>query len=266
LPTIILDSSLVSGSSDERKTMKALVIILFGFISCDAFSQGKKMEPPERVPQFNLIGAENQMGVLSMECEGTQPFSRIICKFNQAYLARLHSSDDVQEKVAEMSKWDVRAFKKEKCGGLAKSLPKAMADIKVDQVPERAIASKDELNTVNAACDCGDSDCLRRTLRNWIEAEQRDCRIATRQFTLTFERVGPNKWISNAGPKGLCEVVNVTTIERENDHLWTFTQLRADADKGELCNHLEVGSRARFSWKYGTNFSANCRNIRFTVF
>jgi hypothetical protein len=95
----------------------------------------------------------------------------------------------------------------------------------------------------------------------------RTCKVwsMTDSETTVFNKVKPNKWISNSGPTGICNVVILRELEHDPDNKWqwTYKQTRTYVDEGnDLCAHIEVGKPRTFSWEGGP-FKMGCEWIEF---
>lgn len=227
-----------------------------------------KQSESDELPHFINIGAEDQTGVISMECEGEPPFQIIKCNFNQVYVRRRLEAKALEQKIAAVKTQKFERSQYEKtCKSLNEEEAYLNKKLKEERIPERALAATLELSTMKTSCTCKTDACIRDTVIKDMTDSSRDCLIATNQFTVQFKRVNKFKWVSNEGPKGICNIVNVTTIERDksSEYLWNFTQVRADADKeGIMCKDLEINNPIKYSSHFGTSFKMECPAISFS--
>ncbi|WNG34167.1 hypothetical protein F0U61_11430 [Archangium violaceum] len=138
--------------------------------------------------------------------------------------------------------------------------------------PERRAASRQEHELWGAVCRCAKNDkaCLTDALIKAVETDERTCRVSTDEFEMEFTRTGKNKWISNPGPRGACNLVMVTVIERDKEHsyLWTYTQTRLSADTDtEFCASLfkdgiSLNVPLRYSWNASSTSLVNCERVK----
>ncbi|MDR5795085.1 hypothetical protein QCE49_17070 [Caballeronia sp. LZ008] len=80
-----------------------------------------------------------------------------------------------------------------------------------------------------------------------------------------FKKVGPNKWLANVRPQGLCNSVYLYTMENDPQHtsLWKFSQVRTFADKtGEFCKGIETNYKIEYGWQ-GGDLAMTCDVISF---
>jgi hypothetical protein len=103
--------------------------------------------------------------------------------------------------------------------------------------------------------------CLLEFMRSTLEKKTKTCKITTNYFTKDFDRVSKSKWLSNPGPRGLCNLVIVTTLERKdesNPYSIVYKQTKVDGDTDDLCSSNQFHRPYIFSYKYPQNIKFKC--------
>lgn len=99
------------------------------------------------------------------------------------------------------------------------------------------------------------------------EKESQTCSVFVQNFSLLFKKIGPRKWLHDTGPSGLCNLVKVYELERdENFDFWTMKETRVAAGRTDkLCEGIvdEVGKVTIWTWKKPWDFELPCDFIRF---
>ena len=75
-----------------------------------------------------------------------------------------------------------------------------------------------------------------------MEMATKTCKIWVSRWRSTFTKQTESKWVSNAGPDGLCGVIMITTLEREPKHdLWTYTTRKVvtSREANDLCKIVD---------------------------
>ena len=69
------------------------------------------------------------------------------------------------------------------------------------------------------------------------------CTIYTNHYERTFERQSATRWVSKAGPSGVCGVVDVTTLQRDpaSEFNWTMETRKIVTNRGaaEACKMFD---------------------------
>jgi len=224
-------------------------------------------------PHFGLTGTDTGTGVMSMECKGDPPYALISCDFVQVGIRRDSEKEfekeraELKEQLAKTSEADllkqVSAVREaaKKTDGVLRTNASTL-------VPEKLQYLRESFVLLQAVAACTAKPCIVDALLKQQAGERNSCKVSTHTFSSEFQRVGPNKWVSNPGPQGICNIVYVQTLENEKDSsgLWTFTQTNVTADKGGLCEGIELNKPSIFSWRSQTELIMDCHVIEFSAF
>lgn len=231
---------------------------------------------PESAPSFLNLPAEDDNSWLNMTCEGEPGLERLTCHFVSTSVrkpAEAAVAAAVEKvKSAVLAKEGASEMKKLCANFTSKKVQTTFEKSQRSGSPERRAASRQDQELWGAICRCAENDkaCLVDALGKAVEAEERTCRVFTNEFQMEFTRAGKDKWISNPGPKGACNLVMVTVIERDKEHsnLWTYTQTRLSADSDtELCASLfkdgiSLNVPLRHSWNASNTSLVNCERVK----
>lgn len=253
------------------------IIILF---NASVLSKEKTSKKQELIPHFSSIAAAENNSTLSMECTGSAPYAEIDCSFVQVVVAT-KNEDEINKKLIEFDK----DFSNLKESEIVKKLEEPCTLSKGDYEKkydwhllsnEKKKFIEDDFEKFSRVCKClknssvligkNKKECITSEMKELELKKIKSCRVWTNTFELSFKRVDVNKWLSNPGPKGICDFVNIATIEKEekSDFLWNFSQTRVTGDtKSDLCKGFDYNKPVVFSWKHPTQANVNCENITF---
>lgn len=221
---------------------------------------------PDRLPKFFFLGSDSESGVMSMQCQGKPPYERITCEFTQLGVRK---GDEASFKKSEATL--AASLEAESEADLRKEVETLRSNAalmrdraKTLSVPEKRAWYTRYLQYVDAVSRCRDKACIVSEMLRHNQEDRDTCTVWGHHFSAEFDRVGPDKWISNPGPQGLCNVVTVQTLEREPNEplLWTFTSSRVTADKDKPCDELKP-TRSVYSWKTPSALAMQCNTINF---
>jgi hypothetical protein len=79
-------------------------------------------------------------------------------------------------------------------------------------------------------------------------------RSFTNRYELTFRRQSATRWVSNAGPNGLCGVIEITTLEEDpqgSGLLWTMNSRKVLTNKNanDFCRALDNEPPDDLTWR-----------------
>lgn len=231
---------------------------------------------PESAPSFLNLPAEDDNSWLNMTCQGDESLKRLTCRFVSTGVRKSSESDVAAavEKVksAVLAKEGVSELKKLCAKFATKEVQTKFEKSQRSGSPERRAASLQDQELWGAVCRCAENDkaCVVDALGKAVEADERTCRVSSDEFQMEFTRAGKNKWISNPGPRGACNLVMVTVIERDKEYsnLWTYTQTRLSADTDtEFCASLfkdgiSLNVPLRHSWNASSTLLVNCERVK----
>lgn len=245
---------------------KILVLLLFAATPVFAETESKDITEP---PYFDFMGSIGNNSAMSMKCYGEAPFQELDCAFTQVMISAT-SAKDLAERKAEVIKDldkvqqnDIKSMKK----GLSSADMEKLQGRMKNATPEQQAYVQDLMPILKALTSSNDKVSLKKVILDQQDMEGATCSITLNTFDLHFSRISKNKWLSNPGPAGLCNVVRVSTLENLEDHpnLWTFTQTTVTADKDATCqNWIDVGATFVASWDSPRAFKfGQCKYIQF---
>lgn len=240
----------------------------------------KKIDQLLAPPSFFENGTNADSSVLTMDCEGVKPFDQLECKFIQTRISKKDTEE--VEKEIEALKTDIKKMTDDE---LSKQIERLCENLENGKKKATTISTlpqekKAYLNLVQQdwtpTCDCkkpgvfvSKRDCLIKAMEPILSREKETCHITVNTFELNFKRHGSRKWISNPGPKGICGLVNVATIEHkaETSLLWSYTQTRvAGNTDSENCRKYDLNKPITYSWDATSESLMNCSIIKFGLF
>lgn len=223
---------------------------------------------PQPISFRSLTNPDGQKSALSGECTGTTASDEIVCTFTQVMVSHVVDPADLPVKLAEAR----RDWAKEKATELDQikegcaELVSEQYRVELAKLPE---PDKSRAERAIKLCEDPTEEKMWSFIEQGIREEARTCRVWTHSNgPYTFRRIAANRWLSNEGPTGICNVVNVMVLEHEPEYpnLWTYTQTRTYADKeGELCSAIELNKPLVFDWRDHT-LSMQCDFISFGMF
>ncbi len=221
-------------------------------------------------PKFLALPAEKDPSSLTMECEGKAPFTKIHCRFTQVDVIKpteeewLKSRAELEKDMAKRTEEQLLQEFATSCKGLAQADGKLRQKIQATGL-YKADFAKRSLADFKRLCSCRDKACIVKAMLAQQDQEKRTCRVSSQTFEADFRKSGSRKWISNNGPEGLCDLVNVLVIEHEPDAtvLWTFTHTRAagNTDAGP-CKGFEINKPFVFTWRAPEQALMGCEVIK----
>lgn len=217
-------------------------------------------------PHFYYYGCEGQNSVLSMQCNGDPPFNEITCDFTQIMLRKMDEKErrireeDAVDSAYKMKTEDIRKLKKDLPS--KHDMEKIIAETNLTNEQRAALNKYLSIASLNIKTH----EDLKKFVLKQIEHEFRTCKINHFDFQATFKRISKNKWLSNPGPQGLCNVVTVITLENNPEHsgLWKYSQVKASADtNNKLCEGIELNRPFTCSYQVSSEYCFDCDTISF---
>ena len=183
----------------------------------------------------------------------------IECQFVQM-MFQIKDEKETTEELTEFRATFSKASAKEtertlvSCSDVKKYFETLKREVSSEKVAALDSQMKKSVDLCKCKMSVSPKSCLETWYENSIKNSLHECRLPmVNPFTLSFKKVG-NKWISNPGPQGICDVVSVGTLEQHDPKDWVlvkFTQIRVSKSDDKLCEHLELWKPAVFSWKPG---------------
>lgn len=240
--------------------------LLLGTIG-DAVAQAQKGEPV----RFHYLKSvtSGERSALSSECDGTTASPEITCRFTQLMVSYQLDPKDVvaetEKRLAQLrteARKDLKKFTDQLCGDVRKNRAEVERKYQEIKNPHALQRVKDLI----ALCANPTMSALEGWIRRSTLAESKTCKVSHFQNDpVSYKKVGPNKWVANVGPQGICSSVYLYTMENDPKHanLWKWSQVRTYADtSGELCKSLQLNYKLEYSWQ-GDEVAMTCENIKF---
>ena len=229
-------------------------------------------DKPQKI-YFNYLTSpdKDENSALSGSCSGTTQSYEIDCKFWQL---RVRLDLKPEELPKEINKAKKRM--KEETKDFDKLVDELCRDINrnVDEIRKKMKNGnrfgQHDINQMKAMIDLCSNPTYEKFEEFMIETiveRTKTCKVSAdlEGWTAKFKRVAKNKWVSTAGPEGLCNVVTFMTLEHEPNHpnLWTYTRTRSYAEQeNQFCKHLEVGKELKYDWRDKT-INLDCKFIEY---
>lgn len=253
---------------DIAMLMNILILLFFASIPVFAEPSAESKDISE-APHFNFMGSIGNNSAMAMKCYGEVPFQEIDCSFTQVMISATSAKDLADRKaevIKELDKVQQKEIQSMNKGLSATDIEKLQGRMK-HATPEQQAYAQDLIPILKALTSSNDKVSLKKVILDQQDMEGATCSITLNTFDLHFSRISKNKWLSNPGPVGLCNVVRVSTLENLEDHpnLWFFTQTTVTADKDPTCKKwVEVGATMVTSWDSPKAFKfGQCKYIQF---
>lgn len=249
--------------------LNRISLILVAALHARSFAAGKE-EVLTTPPKFLALPSEKDPSFLTMECEGKAPFVKIHCRFTEVDVTKpseeewLKSRAELEKDMAKRTENRLLQEFATSCKGLAQAEETLKQKIQTTG-PYKADFAKKSLADFKELCACRDKACVVKAMLAQQDQEKRTCRVSSQTFEADFRKSGTRKWISNNGPEGLCDLVNVLVIEHEPDAavLWTFTHTRAAGNTGAgPCKGFEINKPFVFTWRAPEQALMGCEVIK----
>jgi hypothetical protein len=221
------------------------------------------------VPGFVKFGASNGQSLTTMRCfpDGAD-MSNIECSFSQFFISRraitdgfflsakalLENSDD------ELLKVVCKDDTPEQKASFAKAVEWATNTRTLTEQRRKAELLK------NNGCLSRDAKTVRSALAADAALDERTCHIDINDFKESFRRVSPRKFLSTDGPRGLCGIVVVSSVEcgPETGSFWQFRTavVEMTGDKSDpLCKNTRLNNPVTIGFKELGTLTLSCDYI-----
>lgn len=211
-----------------------------------------------------------ERSALSGECDGTTASPEITCRTTQVMVR--HELDpknapaEINKRIAQLraeAGKDPKKLMNQMCAEVRKS----RAEVERNLQDVRNPRTKQQAQDFLALCANPSMAALEDWVRRTTLAKSRTCKVAVFQDDdpVRYKKVGPNKWVANVGPKGICSTVLLYTLENDPkySYLWKWSQVRTYADTSkELCKDIQLNYKLEYSWQ-GDDPDITCDTISF---
>lgn len=220
---------------------------------------------------FHYLNATTtgESSALSGECDGTTASPEITCRVTQVIVRyQLDPKDTPAEINKRIARLRAEAGKdpKKLTDQMCAEVRKSRADVERKLQDVRNPRTKRQAQDFLALCANPSMAALEDWMRRTTLAESRTCKVSVFQNDpVTYKKVGPNKWVANVGPQGICSAVLLYTMENDPKHssLWKWSQVRTYADTSqELCKNVQLNYKLEYSWQ-GDDPDITCDSISF---
>jgi hypothetical protein len=257
--------------------MRHLLTYFLATVAVMNIAHGKA--PITNRPVFSNLASSTGDHWLSMACDGEAPFSKVRCQFKQVTFNmpnEKHQKDRLKEYVAmyhEKSDPNLRKSYKDVCNDSSDS-SKTLGNISINE-SERTKYKRYKWNrwrTDVCACNSKKNDdefraCLGLALYEREKDPENFCTLSFKTFERTFDRVGDRKFISNLGPKGMCDEIEVGILEAETDiELWNYSQTIVSTNKDREHCKLINKTPVFFSVDVPNILPVNCKALNMDIF
>ncbi len=248
------------------------LVLLCILLALPAASRAKQ---PCGLDSMALIPSFTDNSALSAECRLTGD-GQAHCRFVEVTLRQIPSEQDLDKarrddltasRDAGPRMW---AEARRACDSKKKKdSPRAWLDTALanNKTPEKQRAVRRSITNLDALCACKTEQCMKDELLRAEDEERKTCKVWSQTFELDFKKTGPSRWVSTDGPKGTCDVVEVTSIDLDdqNSCLPTVTWVRASANTnaGPLCKGLQLNVPSVWSWRAGRKMLTSCESLEF---
>ena len=164
----------------------------------------------ELVPNFFHLPSQDDISAISMDCDGTPPFTRMHCRFTQLAVSRPGPSDGKshQEALAELERmpWpELRAMRDDMCKNLDTNLGSDQQLLPNDGSQKAATRAR-TIAMVKQLCQCTEATCARRELSSYVALARETCKVWMNSYEADFKRASTmRRWVSDSTPYGSCK-------------------------------------------------------------
>jgi hypothetical protein len=262
----------------KKQLPYVLALVLF-FALCPP-SHGKekaKQKEMTYAPKYVTFASANNNGILRMDCEGEDNFVRLTCDFTQILILKNTEAEltekrkEFREQATQIQKEDFNKLKKTMTENL--KITKERQALLDSLTPEKKRYFSKMMGMIQGMQKSRTKAELTKAIEDFNEFENQCCSFSVNSYKQSFKRTSPNKWISNPGPEGRCDVVRVSTLEREKEYssLWkyTTTAVSVDYDKNsddmfsKMCAAIELNKPVVYSWEIPKESIIDCQCIKF---
>lgn len=253
-----------------HKLVTCLFILWVMPIWCFAATKGDGNQ--DQPPSSFRIHSQSGNETFQVDCRPIQDDS-VTCNFMGARI-NLGRDSEIPSQLKELDKLSSRERKQlqdefAKDTRASTDLAKAMRDKLND--PNLGPKTKAFFQEWSGAYEKGDA---LKALELVVQKEKRTCTADTQSFSLTFQRIGKWKWVSNPGPAGLCNILKVYELNGMSEkrtgftNLWKMTETRVSADSTpSMCKGVEeeLHKPTIWSWDNPSEYELPCDFIHFRL-
>jgi len=260
----------------ECLIVKVVIIVILILCTLNSIvSDSLADDKPRQIMFYYLTNPDiEENSSLSGKCTGNTSSYEIECTFWQTRVRLALNPADLNDEVEKVKPRLINEFNE--FGGLKKWAKSLCNDVNVDsqEFIKKMDEKKDQMTSRDIRgvnffidfCEHPTSSKFEKFLIDSIVDETVTCKVSV-DFEGTkanFKKVAKNKWVSNEGPRGLCDETVLIVLEHAGDGiLWTYIQTRTYANQdNESCRALEVNKPLVYDWKEKT-IELNCKFIEY---
>lgn len=200
---------------------------------------------------------------LSADCDGDAKSNELNCRFVQIMVRKFISEQEYEKQKKEFLEELEKTESEEVSGSLKGFLEicKTMNGLEKEIIDSEM--KKIYVNKTREFCKQPNKEGLKKFIFSQLNQNLKTCRISNHIFRGHFVKVSENKWVSDDGPYGLCNRVNLKTLEVKDGWLWTYTEkITYSDDSSDFCKGRKIDQTTTYSWKPKT-FLSQCEFIEF---
>lgn len=245
-------------------------LVLFSLMNTEfVLAQSTKNDVEKALPpRYAMLGSFSSNDVLKLDCSDHASTTEVTCKEILITINRMSEKEktDADKGLDDIDKVSDADFQKTNGIFTPESLDKMKRRLQ-RSTQEQAAYSAVLLASLTKLDGARDRAAFKSTGRTMNAMEADTCNIRTYTGATTYERVSPYRWISNPGPRGICDVVTVAVLESTKQYpgLWkqTVTTLSANTDL-KSCEFYKdsLNKPTVYSWDYPQETAPSCKYLR----
>lgn len=264
---------------NRTKSIMICFVVMQMFFADLSFGNANKQNETNKTskeevtpPRYITIGSYGRNNLLNIECDGKKPFHNIDCKITILIISK---SDDAEKRKSKNEIDELKIISQKDLQSLKDSF--SSKDIEKKQLlmnnatTEQKEYFNDFVSLSKEAKKINDVSGVKNFLQKFNDIQENTCRIKLRHAESTFERVSENKWVSNPGPQGLCNVIRIQTLENSKEYpmLWKFSEVTVSTDSdGPLCEGLanDLNKPTVYAWDAPASMKFDCKYLEYRNF
>jgi hypothetical protein len=240
---------------------------------------------PDSFPSFGILSNAHERDFFQYSC--APPSARgLVCQFTQIKVHNIGKPEELAKALAatpEVQK-DISSGKSAQVCAEMRKLVDALHRGKAppgsdqakffssitSQTPRERADMLRGVEGFDTACTAPTKENVEAMLRFQHEKESRTCTVWANSYEQVFTQQGPDVWVHNSPPAGLCGVINIATLEREAGagSLWNYRMRKIVTDKNAVkdtavfsCKSLDE-SEYLYTWN-SAEYYKGCDYIKY---
>ena len=222
---------------------------------------------------FFYLRNTNGNDAISAQCDGNIDSSTVKCHFTQILVRLKTSPEQIDEQWQQIKGEElkdanaVNEFLKDIC--ITQDQYEDAVGKLANAEPQQKHHAIQQMEKLLAVCRNPSQQAVEDYFYSILLQDTETCNIATYEYDVTFQKIEPNKWISNEGPTGVCQTVHITILENEeaNPTFWTYKSKKSYLNKkNTFCAGMEDQHEFEiYSWQYLSPLPMGCKYIDFRL-